>query len=767
MLKGKRKKREIEEIIRASDPWEPIGPTPMPDLSDLRNWDKRLMQTYKPFYAPFCDLCCLCTFGKCDLTGGKRGACGIDISAQQARMFLQSCNAGLSAHGAHGAHLIDYLIEKYGEDFKLDLGDRIVIEAPVIRNVLGLKPETLGDLKKAIRYVEEQLIHLVSSTHTGQEGSYIDFESKSLHAGMLDILAMEITDIAQIVTYKYPTSEAETRFVELGWRSVNKDKPVILCLGHNAVTSNAVIDYLVAHNLYDKVEVGGICCTAQDMARYSKHAKIIGPMSRQLFYIRSGIADVILTDEQCVRCDTTLEADKAGAALIAVSDKIAYGLDDMTEKESDEIVKMILRNKKQVLILDPEKAAEVAIRVAIEKLPDRKKELTEPHQVTGLLQDCILCRKCDRVCANLLPVGQAMKEAIEGKLEKLKEVFDRCNGCGKCQQECPQSIPILQLMQAVASGETYKIRAGRGAIGEVEIREAADRIAWGTIPGIVGIVGCPNFPDEIDEVAEMVDEFAKRKYIVMLSGCSAMAASMKKDKEGKTVYERYPPNFYSGGVLNMGSCVSNAHIVGAAIKVANIFAKIPLRANFEAIADYILNRIGACGLAWGAYSQKAISIATGCNRWGIPVVLGPQSAKYRRLYLSDKERTDWTVMDGRKRELVDSDDRCPEHLLTIAESKERAMIEVVKLCIRRNDTHPGRQVKLNNYIDLYKKFMGTLPDDLHHFVRRKADIPLVYKKEVLTFLQEKEWTEKTFLSNPTLIGTYDSKVTLEAIMGPK
>jgi acetyl-CoA decarbonylase/synthase complex subunit alpha len=74
MSKGKKKQEENNKIIRAEDNWEPIGPTPMPEISDLRRWDMRLLKTYKPFYAPFCDLCCFCTFGKCDLTEDKKGA---------------------------------------------------------------------------------------------------------------------------------------------------------------------------------------------------------------------------------------------------------------------------------------------------------------------------------------------------------------------------------------------------------------------------------------------------------------------------------------------------------------------------------------------------------------------------------------------------------------------------------------------------------------------------------------------------------------------
>ncbi|MCX8125593.1 MAG: acetyl-CoA decarbonylase/synthase complex subunit alpha, partial [Dehalococcoidia bacterium] len=362
-LAEKMSKRRIEkdEIIRASDPWEPVGHTPMPSLPDLRNWDMRLLKTYKPFYAPFCDLCCFCTFGKCDLTGSNRGACGIDIATQQARFFLLDTVMGLSAHGAHGQHVIDYLIEKYGADYKINLGDQVLVEAPIIRTVLGLKPETLGDLKKAVEYAQHELINLVSSLHTGMEGSSLDYESKALHAGMLDHVVMEAADIAQIVGFKYPTSVAETPLVGLGWGAVDKNKAVVLCIGHNPVTALPIVDYVNANNLQDQVEVVGICCTAQELGRYSKAAKIIGPLSRELFFLRCGIADCVVTDEQCIRCDTPVEAAKQGAGMIATSDKVCYGLENLTEKTPDEIVSAMVNDGKQVLILDPDKAAEVAV----------------------------------------------------------------------------------------------------------------------------------------------------------------------------------------------------------------------------------------------------------------------------------------------------------------------------------------------------------------------------------------------------------------------
>jgi len=759
-----RKEEEVRQLIKAEIPWEPIGPTPMPEIPDLRSWDMRLLKTYKPWYAPFCDLCCLCTYGKCDLTEGRRGACGLDIATQQARIILLACLMGCSAHAGHAGHILEFLIEKHGPDKKIDMGTYIELEAPNIRTVTGLKPETLGDLKTVIEYVYKEITHLLDSTHFGQEGSYLDYESKALHASMLDHVGMEVADIAQIVGFDFPTSVADTPFVDMGWESVDKSKPVILLVGHNPATSCTLIDYLRENDLYDKVEVAGICCTALETTRYSDRAKIVGPLSRQLFYVRAGIADVIMTDEQCIRTDMPIEADKVGSRVIACLDKAMYGLEDATEWDTEDIGKQMVEDKKHFAILDPRKAAEVAAKVAMKIAPQRRKEWISEEEIMELAKKCTNCGICERVCPNLFSIGDGITEVAKGNFDLIRQQFNLCIGCGKCEQECPNKVPIFKIMQVAASKETWKIRAGRGAVMDTEIRNVGAPITLGTIPGVLAFVGCSNYPD-IDDVADMVYEFAKRKYIVTLTGCAAMVAGMKKFEDGKTVYELFPPDFDAGGVVNIGSCVSNAHISGAAIKIANIFAALPLRANYEVMADYVLNRVGACGIAWGAMSQKAASIGTGFNRLGVPVLLGPHSSKYRRLYLSRKEEDDWRVMDARKREIVDSGEPSPEHIAYVCETKEKAMVMIPKLCIRKNDTPQGRSIKLNHYISLYKRYMGGgLPEDLHLFIRRDPDIPLVYKKEVRAHLQQIGWQPKEPVGLPTLIGTYPSKVPLDAVI---
>jgi acetyl-CoA decarbonylase/synthase complex subunit alpha len=347
-----------------------------------------------------------------------------------------------------------------------------------------------------------------------------------------------------------------------------------------------------------------------------------------------------------------------------------------------------------------------------------------------------------------------MKAAAEGNLTGFADLYELCVGCGRCEHACPVGLTvhsfIVKAGEKKLKEETYKVRAGRGAIQDVEIRNVGSPIVLGEIPGVVAVVGCSNYPRGGAEVAEICTEFAKRRFIVVTSGCSAMSAAMYKNDEGKTPYEYFTGEFTSGCLVNVGSCVSNSHIAGAAIKIANIFAKRNLRANYEEIADYILNRVGAVGVAWGAYSQKAAAIASGFWRLGVPVIVGPHGIKYRRMLLgrADHEE-DWYVHDARTGEKVYVGP-APEHLFYTAETKEEAMVMIAKLCMRPNDTMKGRAIKLTHYIDLHKRLYGTMPEDIHLFVRTVADIPVTMKDEIVKILEEKKWKE-TVIPDPTLL----------------
>ncbi|MDH5783593.1 MAG: CO dehydrogenase/acetyl-CoA synthase complex subunit alpha, partial [Candidatus Bathyarchaeota archaeon] len=635
---------------------EPVGPTPFPSVTELREWDFKLLQKYKPFYLPFCDVCCLCTFGKCDLTGDKRGACGLNMAAQQSRIVLLACCIGAATHISHARHLVEHLIEKYGSNSPIDVGGiNIEAEAPVTRLVCGIRPKTLKDLEDVLDYCEEQVTTLLAATHTGQEGSNLDFESKVLHAGMVDQVGMEVADIAQVSVYGFPKAEPEAPLTDLGFGVADISKPTILVIGHNVPSSIGIIDYLTDKGLLGEVEVVGICCTAHDITRYSSAAKIVGPISWQLRYVRSGLADLIVVDEQCIRADTLVEAQKVKAPVIASSPQNCLGLENRTESPVKEAIMDLVEEKVPgVLILDPDKVGEVAVETVMAVAPKRKKFKVIPNieEIIKSAQECTECNECMRACPNNQPIPEAMKAAAKGDLNPLAEILESCIGCARCDSACPNDFPLHSFM--VKAGEKqlwkekFKMRVGRGAIQDVEIREVGGPIVLGEIPGVVAIVGCANYPHGGKEVAEIAEEFAKRRFIVVTSGCAAMSIAMVKDEEGKTLYEKYPGGFEAGGIVNVGSCVANSHIAGAAIKIASIFAKRRLRANYEEIADYIFNRVGAVGVAWGAYSQKAASIAAGVWRLGIPVIVGPHGSKYRRMLLGRKDKEeDWYVYDAR------------------------------------------------------------------------------------------------------------------------
>ncbi len=723
------------------------GPTPAPEIISLRNWDYRILDRYNPVYTPTSDMCDYCTYGKCDLTGNKEGACGIDLEGQSAREALMTCVMGAACHTAHARHLINYLIKKYGEEHVIDVGPSN-LKAPLTETIMGIQPKTIGDFLPVLDYIEEQLTQLIASANTGQEGSARDFESKALHAGMLDLLGMEVADIIQISCLGLPKSDEKTPMAEIGMGILDPKKPVVICVGHNIVAPAYILDYMDANGLFDKIEIAGLCCTAHDMTRYNKTAKIIGSMSKELKYIRSGIPDVLVTDEQCVRADILKEARKLHIPVIATNEKITFGLPDRSNDNVDAIIEDLVSGKSEgALLLDLEKVGELVPKLAMKMAPLRKAKgitaLPNDEEFKKLVAKCTKCLQCTRDCPESLPIAEAMHAATQGDLTKFEILHDKCVGCGRCDFSCPVDIPVLNVIekasQRVIREEKGKVRIGRGQIGDPEIREEGRNLVLGTTPGVLAFVGCGNYPDGTKDVYDVVEEMLQRSYIVVSSGCSAMDIGMYKDKEGKTLYERYPGRFIKGNLLNTGSCVSNAHIAATTIKVASIFAGRKTKGNWEEIADYVLNRVGAVGIAWGAYSQKAFAIATGCNRLGIPVVAGPHGTKYRRAFIGKPYKKEaWSVMDARDGSSINIEP-APEHLMITAETKEELMPLISKLCFRPSDNSLGRAIKLTHYIELSEKYLRKMPDDWHVYVRSEADLPVAKREQLLKLLEEKGW----------------------------
>jgi acetyl-CoA decarbonylase/synthase complex subunit alpha len=673
-------------------------------ITALRDWDFLLLKRYPPQYFKKEDECSLCTYGPCKIDEKKKGVCGIGLNAHLSRMSLFTAVTGAAGHVSLAETLTTDFIEKFGKDYPLILANGEPAQTPLIRLICGFKPKVLSDLKKATAYLTREITHLLSTMNMGQEGEWIDFESKTLHAGMIDNLALEVSDIAQIVTLKFPSNSPDTPLQNSEFRIQNSEfrKPAILCIGHNSLTGTEVMEYIHENNLSDKIEIYGLCCMASDMSRKDHHGmRIVGNQSDQLKFVRSGIADVIILDSQCIRTDILHHAAKMGIAVIATSQECCLGLIDRTGDKAEDIIDDLIQNREAgVLIFDKKKIAQVAAETVL-------KGASLPLQVIS-------------------------------------------RG-GKRQGNNPLNSPLLRGTEGVVS----KIRVGRGAISDLEIKNIAPPIIMGEIPGIIGLFGCPNYstphsspPYKGGGILEMARALIDRNYIVTSGGCVAIDLA-KSDKDGKFLYEETTGIFDGGGFANLGSCVSASHLLGAAIKIASVMLKRSIDGNYEEIADYIFNRVGVIIIIWGPMSQKAFATATGANRLGIPVIFGSKGERYGRLMKGDMDGS-WEVIDRRSKKTVFAGPT-PAHLLTIADKPSEAAALAAKLCMRPNDTSKGRQIKLKNYIELHKLYSDDMfPEDIHLFIRTAYDIPDEHRNDIRLRLENVNW-KPVYIPDPTIL----------------
>ncbi|MBI3399651.1 MAG: hypothetical protein HY026_10565 [Deltaproteobacteria bacterium] len=665
-----------------------------PDIFDLRDWDLTLLKRYRSIFPKSHNTCHLCALGPCKPVMGtdlksvpNYGKCGIDESGFKARESLMDAVIGASGHASYAVRLLEDLIDKFGKDCSVDAGPHTTMPTPITTLITGCKPKNLSELKNILHYIESQLNHLLSSINFGTEASPEDFVSKALHAGMLDNLAIEIADIAQISAMNMPKGESNSPIIGIGLEIVDTSKPIILIIGHNSSVAHEIMRLMDERGLKHSIEVCGLCCAASDGARHNHGFKIIGNQASQLEVIQSGIADVVILDTQCIRADVVKEARKVDSLVIATSQETALGLPDLTEVPLDEAVEYVLENRNGI-ILDKKAAAEMAVEIGVKGQGSRVKKTPNSQLPT------------------------------------------------------PNSF----------------LRIGRGLIRDSEIRGVAPSIIMGEIPGIIGIFGCPEEKEKGQgsslplqaisrggkgqEIQKIAEEFLKRGYIVSTGGCASM------DIARGNLFKDNTDSFDSRNLTNLGSCVSASHLIGACIKIAQIMCHRKLENNYQEIADYIINRVGAVVILWGAFTQKTFSTALGMARLGIPVICGPRFKNYG-MHLMGRDG-EWLVRDARLGDMV-STSPAPQNLLCFAETLYELLPLAAKLCMRPNDTSEGRKTKLKNYIELHKKRSGILPADIHLFIRTHYDIPEGFEREIRNLLQADKGWQPTCIPDPTIL----------------
>lgn len=718
-----------------------------PSARDLKDWDSFLLGRYSPLHVPQSETCTDCSLGPCDLST-ERGACGSDMRTKCARDSLLAACRGASQMISHARELLDEALKRFGRDEKISHGRNVRYPSICTMLFTGKPIYTLDDADDALKYAERQLSELLAAATAPGELDVLDLECKAMHAGSMFLLAAEVAELVKESCFGLCSAADQDlvdlpnfpHFIERGVGALDLGKPVILFLGNSFLAGIETIELVKERGLEDEIQICGVGQMGFDLGRRYERVKHLGGALKALRVVRAGVADVIVVGEQCVHLNILEEAKKARTAVIAVSSKLSMGLDDMTGEETSKIVEMLVGGEVTgVLILNPDKAAEVAIETA-RALSKRREKLMLPGLSDAAR--CNGCGVCDDACPNALEVSEAVLAAKGGDAEKLKELYDSCWFCARCEGVCPENIPIMSLILSAAKdkmrAERFKMRPGRGTPVHLEYRDVAYAFGFGTVSGMVAIIGCSAYPGSEQDVGYMVNELVDMNYLVLTAGCCAAdIASFYNEVEKKHIYEAWPALLQLRNFLNCGSCSAFAHVARAFIKYNHLIARLPLLGNFEEHADYTLGKMPMGVIIWGPATDLVYAAALGLARMGVAVVLGPHGWKFRHFMPGNVEdRSRWWAYDGFTGRKVETDP-APPHMIVPVETKEEALTMITRLVFRVNDFRDGRMSKMDSYWSFYERFFRSIPEDFHLYVRADAELPWSRKHKMVRILGEK------------------------------
>ena len=517
--------------------------TPYAHATDIAEMDNLLLDRYPPVHTSVEKTCKDCHLGPCDL-GNLKGACGLDLEGYQAKLSLQSACRGLSIILSTTRDLLDNCLRDYGEQEEVKWGKNVAYGMMTVNSLVGYSPTTLAEANKVMTYMESQLAELLASASGGFEGSALNLQSKTLHAGTLALAGMDLIEflkhsffdfcwspdkeLAELPTWPDP-------IIQTGMGTADKSKPVITFAGYDFLPAWNVVKIIKKSGLEDKIEICGIGSAGHDLARFYDRTKILTTGVKISRVLRMGIPDILVISDTCSKTNILEEAAKTDTKVIATSFKQNMGLEDRAAENVDDIVNDLLGDKPAVLITVPEKAAEVAVK-AVEKVKAKRKEsyLLSQEEIKTLAAKCDGCDACVKACPNSLNISAAMKTAVDGDLSKLCDLHHQSIYCGKCEQACPQEIPVVDLILGSAEKALEEdksvMRAGRGTFSNLEVRDWA--ITGFSVPVTMGIIGCGNTKGSELEVAQMANDFISNNYAVSVAGCVASEIARYKDEYG-------------------------------------------------------------------------------------------------------------------------------------------------------------------------------------------------------------------------------------------
>lgn len=720
--------------------------TLLPDAADLAELDYSFLDKYPALYTKKTDTCQDCSLGPCDLKNAQ-GKCGLQSESFQGRLSLRKACRGCMSQITASRTLLNYALKRWPETTPVSMGEILSISdaAPAITVLSGILIKTIKDLNRALSYAEQQLSKLFQASMTGT-GSWTEFESMVLHAGSVLLLAQGVAEMLKISCFKFISAaneELETieQFpaanVTCGWASIQPDKPVIAVTGDDFLPAWCAMEYMNQANIADQIEMCGMGAAGDDLIRFNNKAHVLAPQVKAGKAIRNGVFDVVILTPGCMPQDLLNEAKKAGSKVIIAGYQGLDTVKDRTDDKVDDIVKDLAKGENAAWIRDPEKAAEVAVKVAqkAKRSPSKlipAKDAVEHAKACG--KDCDMCTFA---CPLALPVSSAMRSLASGDWADFQKLQAACNFCGRCEGACPDKAPLRDIIVAAerqqADKDRFLIRPGRGPISITELLQSAFAVGWGSIPAMVTIFGCGDAKQE--EIAWIADELLNGGCMCFLAGCagSEIARSFNPAKN-KFIFQQYPATCASRNLVNCGSCSAICHSLPMYLMLRPS-GGIPLYGGIPPLGDSI-NLGGAQSLIiWGSMSDRMYAAAAAWARLGSTVIVGPASSlDWNRFLVGNRyDRSKWWVHHGetgKKREV----EPVPEHLIMPVETKEEALTMLARSVLTVKDYRESRATHLEVLIDYHERFFGELPTEWELFVRSDFELPPRYRRHMVRLL---------------------------------
>ncbi|MEK7849060.1 MAG: hypothetical protein AAB270_09060, partial [Chloroflexota bacterium] len=406
---------------------------PFADAMDIAEWDSFLLERYPPLYAHPQAECTDCPLGPCSLGVGR---CGLEQLTCQARLSLRRACRGCLTQMADTRELLDFALKTFGPDHPAGMGrQQDYSDYTAIGVLTGQHIRSLRDLQLALSYAEGQLARLMAASFTATTGAAA-LEGMALHAGSLLMLAQDVAEIVKMSCLGF-TNAAQQNLEDLleyppattpaGLASLEPGKPVIAFLGDSVLTAYRAVELLQQQELTEKVEVAGIGPAGHDLIRFYGRGRLLAPMTQAAKLLHAGVADVVVASNGCIPLDLVGETAGTGTRLIWVSPQPLGNLPDRTDHPAEAIAADLLQGAHGAIVRDPQKAAQVAVKVALglrrngARLPD---EAAIQKEAGRCREDC---DACFRACPNSLPIGTALRAiAAGGKPGAFAEVEEGC-----------------------------------------------------------------------------------------------------------------------------------------------------------------------------------------------------------------------------------------------------------------------------------------------------------------------------------------------------